>query len=204
MILPLLLLPLVSFGVVAQHPQRQQLKTAESSTQCPYTLVSPKTYFTPATYVCTGTSIEFQTNLAHRHLEDIERLCEETINLIEEEKCPPEAVIDDYNRHAAEYKRLGEEAKYAHKQWGLAVAHAKNGNGRNRSEEEKRRDRSSANQLGREFAQLDNEAKSKYRILIEKWEALEMMKKDCARKKKEMEKEYGEAITGLLKQYLRL
>ncbi|KAH9268999.1 hypothetical protein BASA83_009001 [Batrachochytrium salamandrivorans] len=204
MILPLLLLPLVSFGVVAHNPQSQQLQTAESSTQCPYALVSPKTCFTPAKYVCTGTNIGFQTNHAHRLTQDIERLCEEAISLIEGEKCPPQAVIDDYDKHKADYKTSKKEAKYAYKQWGLAMGRAKNGNGRNRSGMEMQGERSAVNQLGREFAQLDNEAKSKYRDLIEKWEALEEMKKDCARKKAREERKHGEEITRKLRQYLRV
>ncbi|KAH9268998.1 hypothetical protein BASA83_009000 [Batrachochytrium salamandrivorans] len=204
MILPLLLLPLVSFGVVAWDPQRQQRQTVDFSPQPSYRLVALPTRFAQAKYVCTGTNIKFKTNQAQILTQDIERLCKETIDLIEGEKCPPQAVIAEYDSHKVDYENSKKEAKYAHKQWGLAMARAKNGNGRNRSGMEMQRDHSAVNQLGHEFTQLDNEAKSKYRDLIEKWKALEAMKKDCARKKARKEHNYGRAITRKLKQYLRV
>ncbi|KAH6589601.1 hypothetical protein BASA50_009913 [Batrachochytrium salamandrivorans] len=109
MILPLLLLPLVSLGVVAQHPGQRQ--TVDFSPQPSYRLVFPPTHFTPATYVCTGSNIKFQTNHAHRLTQEIERLCEEAIEKIKKKPCPPQAMIAEYDRNGAECKRLKEEAK---------------------------------------------------------------------------------------------
>ncbi|KAH9269000.1 hypothetical protein BASA83_009002 [Batrachochytrium salamandrivorans] len=201
MILPLLLLPLVSFGVVAQHPGQRQ--TVDFSPQPSYRLVFPPTFFTPATYVCIGSNIKFQTNRAYVLTQEIERLCKKAIEKIERKPCPPEAMIAEYDRHSAECKRLKEEAKYAHKQWGLASEHATNDNGRNRPMEEILRDRGVANQLGQEFRRLDKEAKNSCRSLNERQKALQRMKRYCLWKKEMKEKQYGSQISHELKKYLR-
>ncbi|KAH6577314.1 hypothetical protein BASA62_000952 [Batrachochytrium salamandrivorans] len=201
MILPLLLLPLVSLGVVAQHPGQRQ--TVDFSPQPSYRLVFPPTHFTPATYVCTGSNIKFQTNHAHRLTQEIERLCEEAIEKIKKKPCPPQAMIAEYDRNGAECKRLKEEAKNAYNTWNLACKHARNGNGRDRSRDEILSDHSSANQLRQEFKRLNNEAKNSCRSLTERQKALERMERYCLWKKEMKEKQYGSQITHELKKYLK-
>ncbi|KAH6574311.1 hypothetical protein BASA61_004894 [Batrachochytrium salamandrivorans] len=204
MILPLLLLPLVSFGVVAQDPQSQQLQVVGFFTQCPYTLVAPPTRFTPAKYVCTGTSIKFQTDHAKSLTETIARLCEKAIERVTRKPCPPQAVIEDYNKHAAECRYFEGEAKNAYGTWSLACKHAKDDGGRNRSGKRIREERSSANCLGREFIDLDKKAEDSCRSLNEKWKIIQKMEKACVRKRERKEHNYGGAITNLLKKQLAI
>ncbi|KAH6589604.1 hypothetical protein BASA50_009916 [Batrachochytrium salamandrivorans] len=182
MILPLLLLPLVSFGVVAQHPGQRQ--TVNPPRQLSYRLVFPSTRFTQAIYVCIDTKIKFKTNHAKSLTQEIEKLCKEGIDLIKKGVDIPNDLLDDYDSRKADFENSKKEAEKAYKQWTLAVTRAKNGNGRNRSKEEIQRDYDVANQLVRELVQLKNETDGKYRDMNEKRKVLERMEEDCLRKKK--------------------
>ncbi|KAH9268997.1 hypothetical protein BASA83_008999 [Batrachochytrium salamandrivorans] len=141
-------------------------------------------------------------NKGKRLTQEIEKLCKEGINLIEEGVDIPNDLLDDYDRHEADFENSKKEAEKAYERWTWAVTYAKNDNGRNRSKEEIQRDYDVANQLVRELVQLKNETDGKYHDLNRRRKVLERMEKDCLRKKKEMKKQYGEEITHKLKQHL--
>ncbi|KAH6574308.1 hypothetical protein BASA60_005598 [Batrachochytrium salamandrivorans] len=113
MILPLLLLPLVSFwcGCSASPPQRQ---TVNPPRQLSYRLVFPSTRFTQAIYVCIDTKIKFKTNHAKSLTQEIEKLCKEGIDLIKEGVDIPNDLLDDYDSRKADFENSKKEAEKAY------------------------------------------------------------------------------------------
>ncbi|KAH6577317.1 hypothetical protein BASA62_000955 [Batrachochytrium salamandrivorans] len=120
MILPLLLLPLVSFwcGCCIPNAQRQ---TVNPPQQLSYRLVFPSTRFTQAIYVCIDTKIKFKTDHAKSLTQEIEKLCKEGIDLIEEGVDIPNDLLDDYDRREADFENSKKEAEKAYERWTWAV-----------------------------------------------------------------------------------